>query len=590
MSTQKKVLFILLCNCFFLGCSQKANDTKRPNVIIIMTDDQGFGDLGYYGNPHVKTPTIDNFAKESIRFDTFMVSPVCAPTRAALMTGRHPLRTGVRDTYRGGAIMATNEITIAEMLKDAGYKTGMVGKWHLGDNYPYRPQDQGFDFTLRHLSGGIGQSGDWPNAPKGNRSYFNPILWKNGEMFQSEGYCSDVFTDAAINFIGQNKELPFFLYLSYNAPHAPLQVPQEYYDMYKDIDPSQGFENDDRPFPKMDDKIKDKARKVYAMVSNIDDNLKRLFLNLKNLSLKDNTLVIFMTDNGHQHDRYAAGMRGRKSYVYQGGIRVPSFWSFPSKFIGNRDIKTPAAHYDILPTLADLCNGQLPTDRIIDGKSLMPLLNNENSNLDNRSMIRSWVRGGPEKYKNFSIRKNQYKLVGNTESSDKIEKFELFNILEDPYEQNNIVNTNTLEAQKLKDDMDTWFNEMTNSKNFVNAHPAIIGTKHENPSVLNLNDAVFTKNKKINRDVAGWEIDVAQAGFYNVKIHLFKKSIDKLQLHLKIGDIELTKDIESLNDGVIAINNIKLQKGTTKLTPFITGKKGFYIKPFYVEMDYQFNK
>ncbi|SFB88339.1 arylsulfatase [Algibacter lectus] len=564
--------------------SQDLEAQTKPNVILIVTDDQGFGDLGYYGNPHVKTPTIDRFAKESVRFDEFLVSPVCAPTRAALMTGRYSLRTGVRDTYRGGAIMATNEITIAEMLKAAGYKTGMIGKWHLGDNYPSRPQDQGFDFTLNHLSGGIGQGGDWPNALQGNRRYFDPILWKNGEMVETKGYCSDVFTDEAIHFVEENKANPFFLYLSFNAPHAPLQVPDEYYNMYKDIDPSKGFENDDRPFPVMDEKMKENARKVYAMVSNIDDNLKRLFQNLENIGIKDNTLVIFMTDNGHQHDRYAAGMRGRKSYVYEGGVRVPSFWSLPSQFKGNRDIKTPAAHYDVLPTLAELCHAPLPNNRILDGKSLLPLLNNETSNLENRTFARSWVRGGPEKYTNISIRKNQYKLVGNTEQTADINTFELYNIIKDPYEQDNMVTTHPIEAQSLKNEIDTWFNAMVSEKNFITEQPAIIGTIHENPTVLNINDAVFTRNKQLNQDVAAWKIDVAQAGVYNIKIQLFQKNIDHLKLLLKIGDVEINKEIPSLKDGIIYIEKVTLEKGSTTLIPFITNKKGFYIKPFYTEI------
>lgn len=584
MKKLKKILFVLLANLILIGCSQDSNKTKRPNVIIVVTDDQGFGDLGYYGNPHVQTPTLDSFAKESVRFDQFIVSPVCAPTRASLMTGRYSLRTGVRDTYRGGAIMATEEITVAEMLKDAGYTTGMVGKWHLGDNYPSRPQDQGFDFTLRHLSGGIGQPGDWPNTKKGQRSYFDPILWKNGEMYQSKGYCTDVFTEAAMDFVEANKEQPFFLYLSYNAPHAPLQVPQEYYDRYKDIDPSTGFENDGTPFPEMDDRMKENARKVYAMVSNIDDNLKRLFKQLEDLKLEDNTLVIFMTDNGHQHDRYAAGMRGRKSFVYEGGVRVPSFWRLPSKFKGDRDIKTPAAHYDVLPTLADLCYGQLPSDRIIDGKSLVPLLSNENSTLDNRTFLRSWVRGGPEKYNNISIRKEQYKLVGNTEDTAGIEAFELFNILEDPYEQNNIIGTNNLEAQKLKNEMDIWFDEMTSSPNFVNAQPAIVGTVHENPSVLNLNDAVFERNEAMDQDIAGWEIVAAEAGNYDIRINLGRKSVSEVHLNFYVGDLEIKRDYNELSDGIIDIKNIQLQKGATKLTPITTGKNGGYIKPFYVVM------
>ncbi|MFB9054815.1 arylsulfatase [Formosa undariae] len=568
--------------------SQNLKAQTKPNVILIVTDDQGFGDLGYYGNPHVKTPTIDRFAKESVRFDEFLVSPVCAPTRAALMTGRYTLRTGVRDTYRGGAIMATDEITIAEILKDAGYKTGMIGKWHLGDNYPSRPQDQGFDFTLNHLSGGLGQNGDWPNALEGNQRYYDPILWKNGEMVKTKGYCSDVFTDEAIHFVEENKADPFFLYLSFNAPHAPLQVPDAYYDMYKDIDPSKGFDNDDRPFPVMNEQLKENARKVYAMVSNIDDNLKRLFETLDSMEIRDNTLIIFMTDNGHQHDRYAAGMKGRKGYVYEGGVRVPSFWSLPSQFKGNRDIKTPTAHYDILPTLAELCSAQIPTDRVLDGKSLLPLLNNEMSSLGNRTFARSWVRGGPEQYTNISIRKEQYKLVGNTERNADINSFELYNIIDDPYEQKNIVSTHNSEALHLKQDMDIWFNDMISEKNFTKDHPAIVGTIHENPSVLNINDAIFTENKAQNQDVAGWEIEVAETGYYDIKVQLFQKEINTIKVDLKIGSTKITKDVASLKDGIIHMDHIKLEKGVARITPFVTGEQGAYIKPFYVEIDYQF--
>lgn len=580
----KKILFAVLSILVLIGCSQESKKTKKPNVIIVVTDDQGFGDLGYYGNPHIQTPTLDSFAKESVRFDQFLVSPVCAPTRASLMTGRYSLRTGVRDTYRGGAIMATEEITVAEMLKEAGYTTGMVGKWHLGDNYPSRPQDQGFDFTLRHLSGGIGQPGDWPNNKKGKRSYFDPILWKNGEMYQSNGYCSDVFTEAAMDFVEQNKEQPFFLYLSYNAPHAPLQVPEKYYDRYKDIDPSIGFENDLRPFPEMDERMKENARKVYAMVTNIDDNLKRLFQQLEDLRLEDNTLVIFMTDNGHQHYRYAAGMRGRKSFVYEGGVRVPSFWRLPSKFKGNRDIKTPAAHYDVLPTLAELCNGQLPTDRNMDGKSLVPLLTNEKSSLDNRSLLRSWVRGGPEKYNNIAIRKEPYKLVGNTDENAEIEQFELYNILDDPYEQKNIVGAKTRVAQDLKNEMDIWFDEMTNSPNFIKAQPAVVGTIYENPSVLNLNDAVFDKNEALGHDIAGWEVVATEAGNYDIKINSGRKRLSQVNLTLQLGESEMKKEYDELSDGIIHINNIRLPKGTTRIIPELTGKTGQYIKPFYVEL------
>jgi arylsulfatase len=212
---------------FFLlqGNSIIAQKSEQPNVILIITDDQGYGDFGFMGNPHVKTPTLDQFASESLQFTNFYVSPVCAPTRSSLMTGRYSLRTGIRDTYNGGAIMATSEVTIAEMLKQANYATGIFGKWHLGDNYPSRPIDQGFDESLIHLSGGMGQVGDFTTYFQKERSYFDPVLWHNGRQRPYLGYCSDIFTDEAIRFIEDNKDRSFFCYLSFNAPHS-LAGPQ----------------------------------------------------------------------------------------------------------------------------------------------------------------------------------------------------------------------------------------------------------------------------------------------------------------------------------------------------------------------------
>ncbi|MBK6282725.1 MAG: sulfatase-like hydrolase/transferase [Draconibacterium sp.] len=227
-----------------------------------------------------------------------------------------PLRTGVRDTYNGGATMASSEITIAEMLKEAGYTTGNFGKWHLGDNFPSRPNDQGFDESLIHLSGGMGQVGDFTTWFQGDSSYFNPVLWHNGKMEKYNGYCTDIFAGQAIQFIENNRQKPFFCYLAFNAPHTPLQVPDKYYRQYQNIDPAKGFENDDRPFPQMTEKDKEDARKVYAMVSCIDENIGKLFKKLDDLKIADNTLVIFMTDNGPQQFRYVAGMRGRKGSVF----------------------------------------------------------------------------------------------------------------------------------------------------------------------------------------------------------------------------------------------------------------------------------
>jgi arylsulfatase A-like enzyme len=570
---------------FTFGAEGKA--PEKPNVILVITDDQGFGDLGFYGNPNIKTPVLDKFAKESVRFNQFFVSPVCSPTRSSVMTGRYSLRTGVRDTYKGGAIMATSEITIAEVLKHAGYQTGMIGKWHLGDNYPCRPQDQGFGYTLRHLSGGIGQAGDWPNALRGDSSYFNPTLWQNGEMVKSKGYCTDVFTDAAINFVRKNKEKPFFLYLAFNAPHGPLQVPMEYYEKYKDIDPSKGFGNDPRPFPKMDGVLKENARKVYAMVSNIDDNIGRLLKQLDELKLDKNTLVIFMTDNGPQHYRYLAGMRGLKGLVYQGGVRVPCFWRYPAGFQGNRDIETPSAHYDLLPTLAGLCGGKIPADRVIDGRSLLPLLKNELSELPNRAMCCYWERGYPEKYRNVSIRKGADKLVGNCGADDGIEQFELFDIKNDPYELNNIVSQNIQKGLNLRNEMSSWLDEMMLSPNIVLPPRAVLGTRHENPSRLNLNDVVSVKDEKLKNNVVSWKVEIAETGAYDLIVHFTKKNTGDAQIRYNFGVVEHTVNRNLSNNDILKIDNIQLPAGKADLSLNVCIKeanKDKYISPSYVEV------
>ena len=374
-----------------------------------MTDDQGYGDLGINGNPNIKTPRIDNFARESIKFNNFFVSPVCAPTRSSLMTGRYSLRTGVRDTYNGGAIMSDSEITIAEMLKNANYSTGIFGKWHLGDNYPSRPTDQGFDESLIHLAGGIGQVGDFTNYFKGDKSYFNPILWHNNKQKEYEGYCSDIFTENAIKFIEKNKSKPFFCYLSFNAPHTPLQVPEKYYKMYKDLDPESGF-SENSFLNKMNEKDKDDARRIYGMITNIDENVGKVIDKLYELNIKEETLIIFMSDNGPQQIRYNGRMKGRKGTVYSGGTRVPFYLKYPNKFSQPKEINQLSAHIDILPTISEICNVDLPQDRKIDGKSLMPLIENKNTN--QRHLFSYWTRRYPEKYINISIQNDSYKLVG----------------------------------------------------------------------------------------------------------------------------------------------------------------------------------
>jgi len=572
-------LILLLFNdyCF-------AQPASRPNVILIITDDQGYGDLGFTGNPHVKTPVLDKFASESIRFNEFYVSPVCAPTRSSLMTGRYSLRTGVRDTYNGGAIMAPSEITIAEMLKSAGYNTGIFGKWHLGDNYPSRPNDQGFDESVIHLSGGMGQVGDFTTWFQGDSSYYNPVLWHNGKMEKYKGYCTDIFAEQAIQFIEKNSQSPFFCYLSFNAPHTPLQVPDKYVQQYKNTDPAKGFENDKRPFSKMSEKDKEDARKVYAMVSCIDDNLGKLFSKLEELKIAENTVVIFMTDNGPQQTRYVAGMRGLKGTVYRGGVRVPFYLKYPAKFAGNKNIETTSAHIDILPTLAEICNTQIPDDRIIDGKSLTPLLNGNQVGWAERSLFFYWTRRYPELYNNISLQKGNYRLVGQTGYNAEITDFELFDIKKDPFEQKNLVSEKTEVAKQLKTELDKLYAELIYSENMINQPLIIIGNKNENPVYLNRNDAGGERGIWAQEEVHGkWLVGITE-GFYNVRFKFIQPVAAGGRMYLETGPVVHQTKNEDNNTDIIEMKHIFLKEMNCELVPFYSvGNKNIF--PFWVELE-----
>ncbi len=581
LEMNRKLLLLILCLNIFGAVLLQAQN--QPNVLLIIADDQGYGDLGITGNPHIKTPVIDNFAQKSIRFNQFYVSPVCAPTRSSLMTGRFSLRTGIRDTYNGGAIMAPEEVTIAEMLKKAGYTCGIFGKWHLGDNYPSRPVDQGFDEAVVHLSGGMGQVGDFTTWFQGDSSYFNPVLWHNGEQQKYTGYCTDIYATQAIRFIENHQNQPFFCYLAFNAPHTPLQVPEEYYQMYKDIDPASGFEKDNRPFPEMNEKDREDARKVYAMVTNIDDNLKKLFEKLDELNISENTVIIFMTDNGPQQRRYIAGMRGRKGSVYRGGVRVPFFFSYPEIFEGNRDIEKTAAHIDVLPTLAELCGAKIPDDRIIDGKSLVPLMQADKADWPERSLFFYWNRRYPELYNNIALHKGKYKLAGHTNYDAAITDFELFDIKKDPYEQNNIVNENKKLAQALKDELDKTYIELITSENIVHPPLTAVGSEFENPVYLNRNDAGGDRGIWAQEEVYGkWAVDIHE-GTYNITFKFIQQVDAGGQLLLETGAV-IHQMQNNQNTDVIEMNNVHLPAMKADLIPFYA-IKGKQIFPFWVKME-----
>ncbi|GGF51879.1 arylsulfatase [Echinicola rosea] len=584
----KAILFTIVSGVFFSFLMGKvmAQGAERPNVILIMTDDQGFGDFGFTGNHLVHTPHLDQLKEESTYFDQFYVSPVCAPTRASLMTGRYSLRTGIRDTYNGGAIMATEEITLPEMLKQGGYQTGIFGKWHLGDNYPSRPMDQGFDESVIHLSGGMGQVGDVTTYFKGDRSYFDPVLWHNGRKEAYQGYCTDIFASEAIDFMEnslKSGQEPFFCYLSFNAPHTPLQVPDKYYQKYKDIDPTAGFDSGRGDFPEMTEEDKEAARKVYAMVENIDDNLGKVFDKLRDWGIEENTIVIFMTDNGPQHYRYLSGMRGKKATVYRGGVRTPFLLRYPAKHSGGITISTPGVHMDVMPTLAELCQVTLPSDRTIDGNSLVPLIDGEQVDWADRPLFFYWTRRYPELYQNMAVQQGEFKLVGHADYDATHKDFELFEMGTDPGEHTNINLKNSTKAKMLKGAMDSIYQELIQSPHLLHQPPIVIGSAAENPSILNRNDAGGDRGIWSQEDIYGkWYVN-AKPGTYTMKFRFLNPVPEGGQMTLEVGSRVFRMENPSKGEWIV-MDNVTLEEMEGDFIPFYT-HNGKRIFPFWVEVE-----
>ncbi len=490
---------------------------ERPNIILVLADDQGIGDVGVHGNMHLRTPNLDKFAQFGTRFTRFYVEPVCAPTRAAIMTGRYYYRTGVIHTSRGGAKMHGDEFTLAEMLKRGGYRTGIFGKWHLGDNYPMRPQDQGFDETLVHRSGGIGQPPDKPNG------YFNPILWHNGRRIKAQGYCTDVFFDAALDYIDRMKGERFFVYLPLNAPHTPLEIGDRYLKNYRAMG------------------LDETTARVYGMVENIDDNFGHLLDRLDELDLRRNTVLIFMTDNGAQQNRFNAGFRGRKSWTYEGGVRVPFFVQWPEQMRPGKTVDRVAAHIDLMPTFAELAGIEFGQAPAFDGRSLVPLMMGSSSKWSDRMVFLQCHRGlTPKAFQNSAVVTQRYKLVGHPGTFGKEDlnqggepELELYDLENDPGEAKDLAKSQPQVTSHLRAGYEQWFANMRAARNF---RPGVIhlGNAREPAATLcRYQDSTFVDGKP-----TGWPVKIEKGGRYRIVVkrsdsdasgRLFVKWLGKVQ-------------------------------------------------------------
>ncbi|ARV16522.1 arylsulfatase [Polaribacter sp. SA4-12] len=507
----KFLAIILLVN---IACKQnnevEKTNTKKPNVILVITDDQGYGDLGVHGNKVIKTPNVDAFYKESHHLTDFHVGPTCAPTRSGLMTGRYANSTGVWHTVGGWSLLRAEEKTIADMFTEAGYKTGAFGKWHMGDNYPFRAHDRGFQKTVMHYGGGVQQTPDY-----WNNDYFDDTYFVNGTPKKFKGYCTDVFFDEATKFIEESKEQPFFAYISTNAPHGPYNVPLEYYNLYKDLS---------------DTVLADTQKRFYGMITNVDDNFGKLRKKLKDLNIADNTILIFMTDNGTSSGYYNkkgkvtgynAGMRGTKGSEYEGGHRVPFFIHWKNGNISKaKDINLLTAQLDIMPTLAELCGIELPKDhRKINGESLVAALKGEQKE-NNRMLVTDSQRMNyPVKWKNSATMQNKWRLINGKE---------LYDIGNDKGQKNDVAEQNPEKVAEMRAFYENWWKEV--SVQFDEEIKIPVGIKTENPVTLTAHDAHSFKEDypwnqiQIRNGNVGsgyWALDVKTAGEYEISLRRY---------------------------------------------------------------------
>jgi arylsulfatase/arylsulfatase A len=547
-----------------------AQAKDRPNVVLIITDDQGYGDLGVTGNPVIQTSNIDAMAGRSGSMTNFYVHPVCAPTRACLMTGRYNYRTRAIDTYVGRAMMDPEEVTLAEILGRAGYATGIFGKWHLGDNYPMRPKDQGFDESLVHRGGGIGQPSD---PPGGEGKYTDPILFHNGRQVQMEGYCTDIYFDHAMEWMDKcvRRRRSFFAYIPTNAPHGPFHdVPEKAYEYYK----GQNLGNDrfpqDKGHPLPEKADEDKRARIFAMIDNIDDNVGRLFEKLNELDITDNTIVMFMVDNGPNGRRYVAGMKGSKSHVHEGGIHSPFFVHWPGTVEPGRSSDRVVAHIDVLPTILEACGVDTPEGLQLDGRSFLPLLKGEPAEWPDRTIYIQSHRGDrPVLYHHFAARSQRWKLLHASgfgkETFEGEPKFELYDMENDPLEQRDLAKERPEIVEEMRKGYEAWFRDVGSTRPDNYAPPRIIiGTRQENPVVLTRQDWRHIKGRPWAGNSNGyWELYTAFGGRYNIRLR-FPATKQRGRATLEIADQQLTQDIDE-GATECTFKRLALPRGDTRL-------------------------
>lgn len=595
MSSILKFSFFVFVLCGFLSCKENSKIVhQRPNVILILTDDQGYGDLGYHGNPYMKTPNLDAFAAQSLELTNFHVGTTCTPTRAGLMTGRNANRNNAWHTIAGCSILLDNEEIIPQVFSRNGYGTAMFGKWHLGDNYPFRPQDRGFQSTFYHGGGGVQQTPDY-----WNNNYFDDTYFRNGIAKKTSGYCTDVWFNETINYIENFKENPFFLYLAPNAAHGPFNVPKEYLEMYRDA-----------PLTHV-------QKRFYGMVSNIDDNFGKLVSYLKKTDQFDNTIIIFTTDNGtaagiaqekegQQYLGYNAGLRGTKGSHYDGGHKVPFFISWPDGNILNKtSLDVLSAHVDLLPTLSDLVRLPFEPKQPLDGTSLADVLRGKEKTLDRMLVIDTQRNQLPEKGRNSCVMTSDWRLIDGKE---------LYNTVNDPSQENDVAGEYPEIVEKMNAFYDQWWTGLEPDIEYAEIP---LGHKSAKSVLLTIHDMHTTENIPWNQvqirngdstPNGYYSIKVVQDGNYRFKLYRYPpesglslnassdeiigtdfqddlpqgKILDPKKAEIIFGDMILKSDIDD-NQNFVVLEG-KLTKGSYRLKSNFIDFEGNYMPSYYTEV------
>ena len=421
--------------------------SDQPNVLVIVVDDLAYGDLSCLGNPYTETTELDALHEKSVRLNRYCSGPLCTPARAALMTGRHPFRTRAIDTYLGRSNLDPSEVTLAHRFRESGYRTGLFGKWHLGDTAPSDPNSMGFDEALYHTGGGLRQPGNF-----GYNSYFDPDLIHNREMVSSRGYCTDIFSEAACEFMSTSEE-PFFAYLAFNAIHTPLEIVEEWADPFRE-----------KGLPEV-------WCRLYGMLQNLDENVGKVIAGLDRRGQRDNTIILFTADHGpcgsarHEGEiRFNAGLRGGKGEFYEGGIRVPCFWSWPQRW-SPREVEVLANPIDVLPTLESVCRLSKGKQVHLDGADLSCVLEKGavSESLEARGICMQWHRGPrPNRGKNAVCLGPRHKWYSKDSGA-----VELYDLIVDPKEQRDIAGENPKVCAEMQAMYDEWFDDVCRDRELL---------------------------------------------------------------------------------------------------------------------------